>query len=106
MRSRRSSGSRSTRTVSPGASATSKILTATGCGSRLGATPASGVQLLRMLTINVVFTADSVRRLLPFSLSLLQGSGVRLRLVANACAPAEVELLDAVAASDERIDSY
>ena len=59
-----------------------------------------------MFTINVVFTPGSVGRLLPLSLSLLQGSGVRLRLVANACAPAEVELLDAVAEGDERIASY
>jgi hypothetical protein len=56
-----------------------------------------------MLTLNVLFTECSVRRLLPLSLSLLQGSGVRLRLVANACAPNEVELLRAVAGGDERI---
>jgi hypothetical protein len=55
------------------------------------------------VTFNVVFMPGSVRRLLPFGLSLLRGSGVRVRLVANCCAAEEVELLREAEAADPRV---
>ena len=58
------------------------------------------------ITFNVVFTPGTVRRLLPFTLSLLQGTGVHLRLVANACGSGEVDLLRDAASADERISHF
>jgi len=58
------------------------------------------------ITFNVVFTPGTVRRLLPFTLSLLQGTGVHLRLVANGCGPEEVDLMREAAAGDERVSQH
>jgi hypothetical protein len=58
------------------------------------------------ITFNVVFLRGSVARLLPFAQSLLKGSGVRVRLVANHCGPDEVELLRAAADADERVSFH
>ena len=59
-----------------------------------------------MITFNVLFTPGSVGRLLPFALSLLKGSGVRIRVVANGCGSDEVDLMRAATRVDERISHY
>lgn len=59
-----------------------------------------------MVTFNVVFTPGTVARLLPFALSLLRGSGVSVRLVANGCEPAEADLLRAAAGDNERVEPH
>ena len=56
-----------------------------------------------MITFNVVFTPGTPARLLAFAVSLLQGTGVRVRLVANGCGPEDVERLSDAAQTDERI---
>ena len=66
----------------------------------------SAATLARAITVNVVFTPGTVRSLLPFALSLLQGSGVHVRLVANGCRPDEVALMREVAATDGRISLH
>lgn len=53
-----------------------------------------------------MFTPETVRRLLPFTFTLLQGAGVRLRLVANGCGPEEIDLLRDAAATDERLSHH
>ena len=58
------------------------------------------------ITFNVVFTPGTPARLLPFALSLLQGKGVRIRLVANGCGPDEIDLLRAAAQAHERISPH
>ena len=55
------------------------------------------------MTFNVVFMPGTAKRLLPFSLSLLQSPGIRVRLVANACEPGERELLRSAADLDDRL---
>jgi hypothetical protein len=59
-----------------------------------------------VITFNVLFTPGSVGRLLPFALSLLQGSGVRVRMVANGCRADEVDLMRAASRVDERISHH
>lgn len=59
-----------------------------------------------MVTFNVVYTPGTARRLVPFGLSLLQGSGVSLRLVANGCDATDVELLGRVASEHERVSRH
>jgi hypothetical protein len=59
-----------------------------------------------LITFNVIFTPDSVARLLPFGLSLLQGESVRVRLVSNGCGAGEAEALTRAAEGDERLSSH
>jgi hypothetical protein len=59
-----------------------------------------------VITFNVLFTPGSAGRLLPFALSLLQGSGVRIRVVANGCRSDEVDLMRAATRVDERISHH
>ena len=59
-----------------------------------------------MITFNVLFIPGSVARLLPFALSLLQGSGARIRVVANGCRPDEVDLMRAATRVDERVSHH
>ncbi len=59
-----------------------------------------------MITLNVIYTPGTPGRLLPFTLSLLQGSGVRIRIVENGCPPEESRLLRAAAEVDDRITYY
>ncbi len=59
-----------------------------------------------VITFNVVFTPGLVGRLLPFALSLLQGSGVRVRVVANGCGSDEIDLMRAATRVDERISQF
>jgi hypothetical protein len=59
-----------------------------------------------VITFNVLFTPGSVGRLLPFALSLLQGSGVRVRVVANGCGSDEVDLMRAATRVDQRMSHY
>jgi hypothetical protein len=54
----------------------------------------------------VIFTPGTARRLLPFTLTLLKGAGVRLRLVANGCDAEEARLLSETAASGERLSHH
>jgi hypothetical protein len=58
------------------------------------------------LTFNVVFMPGSPGRLLPFALSLLQGAGVRVRLVANGCDPEEHRLIRAATELDDRVSAH
>jgi len=58
------------------------------------------------VTFNVVFMPGTAERLLPFSLSLLQSPGIRVRLVANACEPGERELLRSAAGLDDRLSEH
>jgi len=59
-----------------------------------------------VITFNVVFTPGTPARLLPFAISLLQGSGVRIRLVANGCGDEDVAVLSRAARGDERISHH
>jgi hypothetical protein len=59
-----------------------------------------------VITFNVLFTPGSVSRLLPFALSLLQGSGVRVRVVANGCGADEVDLMRTATRVDERVSHH
>ena len=59
-----------------------------------------------MITFNVVFTPGTPARLLPFAVSLLQGTGVRVRLVANGCGPEDLRLLSHAAQTDEGISHH
>jgi hypothetical protein len=60
----------------------------------------------RSLTFNVLFTPGTVVRLLPFSLSLLQSPGIRLRVIANGCDQAEIDVMGAVEESNERVSRH
>lgn len=59
-----------------------------------------------VITFNVVFTPGTPARLLPFARSLLQGEGVRVRLVANGCGPEDADLLKRAAQADERVSHH
>lgn len=59
-----------------------------------------------MITFNVIFMPGTPSRLLPFALSLLQGTGVRLRLVGNGCGARDVDLLRAAARTSERLSHH
>lgn len=59
-----------------------------------------------VITFNVLFTPSTPARLLPFAFSLLQGTGVCVRVVANGCTPADVDLLRAAAQVDDRISLH
>src|SRR4051794_11198901 len=58
------------------------------------------------VTFNVIYSAGSAKRLLPFAESLLQGAGVRVRTVSNGCGADEVEWLRAASRRDERVSTY
>jgi hypothetical protein len=58
------------------------------------------------VTFNVSFTPGMVARLLPFSLSLLQSPLVRLRVVSNGCSSSEVEMMRALATSEDRVSHH
>jgi hypothetical protein len=60
----------------------------------------------RAITFNVVFTAGTASRLLPFALSLLQGANVRVRLVANGCAAGDLVTLRDAARAHDRVSHY
>jgi hypothetical protein len=59
-----------------------------------------------VITFNVVFTPGSLARMLPFAFSLLQGTGVRIRVVGNGCSTEEIDLLREAADVDGRISHY
>ena len=59
-----------------------------------------------MITFNVIFVPGSVELLLPFALSLLQSSQVRVRVVANGCRPEEVASMRAATRIDERFSFH
>ena len=58
------------------------------------------------ITFNVIFTRGSPERLLPFAWSLLRGSGVHVRLVANGCDTSDVDVLRRAADRDDRLAVY
>ena len=58
------------------------------------------------VTFNIVYVPGSVRRLLPFALTLLMGSGVRIRVVSNGCGADEIELLHAASHREDRISVH
>jgi hypothetical protein len=59
-----------------------------------------------VVTFNVVFTPGTAARLIPFALSLLEGTGVGVRLVANGCGPEDLALLRRAARADERVSFH
>ena len=59
-----------------------------------------------MITLNVIFTPHTPARLIPFATSLLQGSGVAVRVVDNGCGPEDSRLLRGAADTSDRISYY
>ncbi len=59
-----------------------------------------------MITLNVIFTPRTPARLIPFATSLLQGSGIAVRMVDNGCRAEESELLREAAGRGDRVSYY
>jgi hypothetical protein len=56
------------------------------------------------LQFNIIYTPGTARYLSPFVLTLLHWSDCRYRLVANGCTDEECQLLDNIAALDDRLE--
>lgn len=56
------------------------------------------------LTFHIIFSPRTARYLTPFIASLLKWSDCRYRIVANACTPDEVALLEQLCADEERLE--
>lgn len=56
------------------------------------------------LRFNIIYTPQTVRYLTPFITTLLRWSDCRYRLISNGCSAEEVELLQQVAALDDRLE--